>query len=354
MSAADKPRSAGARRPLASPDPSAIPSPGVSPVLSASSPRPLRLAALLAALLAARPASAHEFRPAVLVLDESEGGRLDGRLELPPEPDARDLVVELPAHCRPLPAPPGRLRADCGPDGVRGELVVRNLDRGELIVRLRRHGAGLQTMVVRPGEDTIPLAPVEGPPPGYLPLGVEHILGGADHLLFVAGLALLVRPALRLAGALTAFTAAHSLTLALAALGLLALPQPPVEACIAVSLILLARALARRERPSAAAAWRLAAACGLLHGLGFAGALADIGLPRDAAVPALLAFNAGVELGQLLAAAVVLALAALARRALAAAPARLAAPLSALPALALGGLAVAWTLERVLAFWSPA
>nr|WP_276599105.1 HupE/UreJ family protein [Nannocystis sp. SCPEA4] len=209
-------------------------------------------------------------------------------------------------------------------------------------------------MVVRPGEDTIPLAPVEGPPPGYLPLGVEHILGGADHLLFVAGLALLVRPALRLAGALTAFTAAHSLTLALAALGLLALPQPPVEACIAVSLILLARALARRERPSAAAAWRLAAACGLLHGLGFAGALADIGLPRDAAVPALLAFNAGVELGQLLAAAVVLALAALARRALAAAPARLAAPLSALPALALGGLAVAWTLERVLAFWSPA
>ncbi|MDC0673073.1 HupE/UreJ family protein [Nannocystis radixulma] len=353
MSAADTPRSAGARR-LASPVPSAIPSPGASPVLSASSPRPLRLAALLAALLAARPASAHEFRPAVLVLDESEGGRLDGRLELPPEPDARDLVVELPSHCRPLPAPPSRLRADCGPDGLRGELVVRNLDRGELIVRLRRHGAGLQTMVVRPGEETVPLAPVEGPPPGYLALGVEHILGGADHLLFVAGLALLVRPALRLAGALTAFTAAHSLTLALAALGLLVLPQPPVEACIAVSLILLARALARRERPSAAAAWRLAAACGLLHGLGFAGALADIGLPRDAAVPALLAFNAGVELGQLLAAAVVLALAALARRALAASPARLAAPLSALPALALGGLAVAWTLERVLAFWSPA
>jgi len=209
-------------------------------------------------------------------------------------------------------------------------------------------------MVVRPGQHTVPLAPVEGPPPGYLALGVEHILGGADHLLFVAGLALLVRPALRLAGALTAFTAAHSLTLALAALGLLVLPQPPVEACIAVSLILLARALALGERPSAAAAWRLAAACGLLHGLGFAGALADIGLPRDAAVPALLAFNAGVELGQLLAAAVVLGLAALARAALAALPARARAPLSALPALALGGLAVAWTLGRVLAFWSPA
>lgn len=310
------------------------------------------LAALL--VLAPRPAGAHEFRPAVLVLDELALGQIDGRLELPAEPAAQALAVELPAHCRPLPAPPGRLRADCGPDGLRGELVVRGLARGELIVRLRRHGSGLQTMVVRPGDAVVPLAAVDGPPPGYLALGVEHILAGADHLLFVAGLALLVRPALRLAGALTAFTAAHSLTLALAALGLLVLPQAPVEACIAVSLILLARALARHERPSAAAAWRLAAACGLLHGLGFAGALADIGLPRDAAVPALLAFNAGVELGQLLVAALVLALAALARPAAARLPARPRAVLSALPALALGGLAVAWTLERVLAFWSPA
>ncbi|MFY0531927.1 HupE/UreJ family protein [Nannocystis pusilla] len=289
----------------------------------------------------------------MLVLEETADGRVEGHLELPPEPDARELVVELPPGCRALPAAPGRLRADCGPGGLHGSLRVNGLERGELIVRLRRHGAGLQTMVLRPGQTTAPLTPDPGPPPGYLALGVEHILGGADHLLFVAGLALLVRPALRLAGALTAFTAAHSLTLALAALGLLALPQPPVEACIAVSLVLLARALARDERPSAGAAWRLAGACGLLHGLGFAGALAEIGLPPDAAAPALLAFNAGVELGQLLVAVVVLALAALARAALAALPARARAPLRALPALGLGAVAVAWTVERVLAFWSP-
>src|SRR5690606_2422529 len=143
-----------------------------------------------------------------------------------------------------LPAPIGRLRADCGDLGLSGELRVRGLERGELIVRLRRPDAGLSTMVLRPGQSSAPLTPSDGPPPGYLALGVEHILGGADHLLFVVGLALLVRPGLRLAGALTAFTAAHSLTLALAALGLFALPQPPVEACIAVSLVLLARALA--------------------------------------------------------------------------------------------------------------
>ncbi|MDC0723075.1 HupE/UreJ family protein [Nannocystis bainbridge] len=290
----------------------------------------------------------------MLVLEQAADGRVQGRLELPPEPDLQALRVELPPHCRPSPAPPGRLRANCGPDGLRGELGVTGLARGELIVHLRRPEAGLQTMVLRPGQTTAPLDPSPGPPPGYLALGVEHILGGADHLLFVAGLTLLVRPALRLAGALTAFTAAHSLTLALAALGLLALPQAPVEACIAVSLVLLARALALGEKPSTGAAWRLAGACGLLHGLGFAGALAEIGLPQGAAVPALLAFNAGVELGQLLVAAVVLALAALARAGLARLPTRARAPLRALPALALGAVAVAWTIERVLAFWSPA
>ncbi|WAS99400.1 HupE/UreJ family protein [Nannocystis punicea] len=325
-----------------------------SPRVSAALRRPVPALACAALLLAASVARAHEFRPAVLVLEEAGDGRVDGRLELPPELDASPLVVELPPHCRPLPASPGRLRVDCGAAGLRGELRVTGLERGELIVRLRLHQHGLQTMVVRPGQTSVPLTADPGPPPGYLALGVEHILGGADHLLFVAGLTLLVRPALRLAGALTAFTAAHSLTLALAALGVLALPQPPVEACIAVSLVLLARALALDARPSAGAAWRLAAACGLLHGLGFAGALADVGLPPGAAVPALLAFNAGVELGQLLAALVVLALAALARAALATLPARVRAPLRALPALGLGAVAVAWTLERVLAFWSPA
>ena len=307
-------------------------------------PPPAAAAALLLALLARAVAAAHDFRPAVLVLDVDPAGRVDGRLDLPP--GAAALTLELPA-CRPLPAAPTRLRADCGPDGLRGQLRVGG-EHDELVVHLRRAGAAPETMVLGPGDDVLDLSPAPALPPGYFALGVAHIAGGADHLLFVAGLALLVRPALRLAAALTAFTAAHSLTLALAALDLVRVPQAPVEACIALSLVLLARELALARRPTAAAAWRFAGACGLLHGLGFAGALADIGLPDGALVPALLAFNAGVELGQLGAAGLVLALAALARAALPRAPRSLAA----LPALALGAIASAWTLERTLALWT--
>lgn len=145
---------------------------------------------------------------------------------------------------------------------------------------------------------------------------------------------------------LTAFTVAHSLTLALAATDLVRLPGPPVEACIAVSLVLLARALARGDLPQRTP-WRFALACGLLHGFGFAGALADVGLPPGAVVPALAAFNLGVELGQIFAAALVVLLAALAHRHCP----RL--PLRRLVAYAIGGLACAWTLARVLALGSP-
>lgn len=329
----------------------APPVPEASPrALALSPPRlpsPAPLVALALALaLAPALALAHEFRPAVLVLTESAGGRVDGHLELPPGPDAVAPELDLPA-CRRLPAPPNALRVDCGPDGLRGPLEVRG-PFSELVVHLRRPGAVPETMVVRPGDPPLDLARAPAVPPGYFALGVHHIFAGADHLLFVAGLALLVRPALRLAAALTAFTAAHSLTLALAALGALRLPQAPVEACIALSLVVLARALATGARPSSAAAWRLAGACGLLHGLGFAGALAEVGLPDGALVPALLAFNAGVELGQLVAAVAVLALAALARAALPRAPTWLAAA----PAHALGAVAVAWTIERTLAFWT--
>ncbi|MCY1005684.1 hypothetical protein OV079_08920 [Nannocystis pusilla] len=120
---------------------------GAEPVPSVTSLARLGTAAALtcAVLLFAAPtARAHEFRPAVLVLEEGADGRVEGRLELPPEPDARELVVELPPGCRALPAAPGRLRADCGPGGLHGELRVTGLERGELIVRLRRHGAGLR------------------------------------------------------------------------------------------------------------------------------------------------------------------------------------------------------------------
>ncbi len=135
----------------------------------------------------------------------------------------------------------------------------------------------------------------------YTVLGVEHILGGYDHLLFVFGLLFLVGFQRKLVWTITAFTAAHSITLASAALGMLTLRSPPVEACIALSIVLVAGE-AMSQRTTLAKRWPalLAFIFGLVHGLGFAGALKEIGLPQHYLPTALLTFNLGVEIGQLL------------------------------------------------------
>jgi hydrogenase/urease accessory protein HupE len=155
----------------------------------------------------------------------------------------------------------------------------------------------------------------------YLHLGVEHILFGFDHLLFVFALVILVRGWRRVALTVTAFTVAHSITLVAATLGLINVPGPPVEAAIALSIMLVAVEIvnARRGIPSLTARWPwLVAFCfGLLHGFGFAGALAEVGLPHHAIPIALLFFNLGVEIGQLVFVAAVLALGELFRRAIA-------------------------------------
>lgn len=302
--------------------------------------------ALLLAALAARPARAHEFRPGVLRVDLDASGRLELRLELPPEARSRP-TVELPPGCRVEREAP-TLIADCDPDALRGELTVRDLAGDlELVARLSAPGRPPRTALVRAASPTLALAPATPGAPGYLRLGIEHILGGPDHLLFVVGLALWVRGAGPLLLTLSAFTVAHSLTLALAATDLVRLPGPPVEACIALSLVLLARALVLGDM-SEKTPWRFALACGLLHGLGLAGALADVGLPADAALAPLAAFNLGVELAQIAVAGLVVLLAA--------AAARLAprVPLRRGLAYALGGLATAWTAERLLALGSPA
>ena len=138
----------------------------------------------------------------------------------------------------------------------------------------------------------------------YLWLGVEHILFGVDHLLFVLALIILVRGWKRIALTVTAFTVAHSITLAAATLGFVNVPGPPVEAAIALSIALVAVEIVNsargRESLTARLPWLVAFAFGLLHGLGFAGALSEVGLPGHAIPVALLFFNIGVELGQLL------------------------------------------------------
>ena len=183
----------------------------------------------------------------------------------------------------------------------------------------------------------------------YFVLGVEHILLGIDHLLFVLALVLLVDGVGRLIATITAFTLAHSITLAAATLGLVNAPSGAVEATIALSIVFLAVELAR-ERPHDEPAesltrrfpWVVAFSFGLLHGFGFAGALAEIGLPQSAIPLALLFFNLGVEAGQLLFIALVLGGLWLAYRLHAPAPRWL--PRAA--AYVIGTVAAMWLFER--------
>jgi hypothetical protein len=183
-------------------------------------------------------------------------------------------------------------------------------------------------------------------------LGEEHILGGIDHLLFVLGLLFLVGLRRRLVLTITAFTVAHSLTLALSALDLLTLRPPPVEAVIALSIMLVA-AEALHDKPTVSRRWPALVALifGLVHGLGFAGALKEIGLPENHLTVALLTFNLGVEFGQLMVVALAAGLAWALRRWL---PAGHPAPLRARVAVlyGIGALAAFWTLERTAAIWA--
>jgi hypothetical protein len=184
----------------------------------------------------------------------------------------------------------------------------------------------------------------------YLKLGIEHILLGVDHLLFVLALLLITRGTWLLIKTITAFTVAHSITLALATLEYVHVPSAPVEALISLSIVFVAVEIVRlwqgREGLSARAPWVVAFTFGLLHGLGFAGALSEVGLPAGHIPVALLFFNLGVEIGQLLFIAVMLCLFTLIRRVRISWPrwANLAAP------YAIGSIAMFWVIERVAAF----
>jgi hypothetical protein len=177
----------------------------------------------------------------------------------------------------------------------------------------------------------------------YVRLGIEHLLTGVDHLLFVAGLMLLVQGARRLLLMLTAFTLGHSVTLCLAALSLVSVPQAPVEVGIALSLVALALGLLAADAPSAFP-WWMAGGFGLLHGLGFAGALAETGLPADAIPLSLFGFNLGVEIGQLLVVATLAVLMFGAGRLTALSRVRF----RSWTAYAIGSLAAMWCIERSL------
>lgn len=220
---------------------------------------------------------------------------------------------------------------------------VERLDGSSQVERLQ---AGTSQFEVRASAGTSEIAW------SYTVLGVEHILSGFDHLLFVFALLLVVSGGKRIVATVTAFTVAHSITLVSATLGWVSVPGPPVEAIIALSIVFVAAEVLRgvRGEPglTARAPWLVAFSFGLLHGFGFAGALAETGLPQTAIPVALLMFNVGVEIGQLLFVAAVLVLAAVGRKMLATRPDW------AIPAAAygVGSVAAFWTIERVVGFWA--
>jgi hydrogenase/urease accessory protein HupE len=326
--------------------------------------RALTFAVTLGSALASALA-AHEVRPAYLEIRETGGETYELEFKVPAKgEDLRlGLDVELPARCAPIAEPRPRFSAGAFveswsvrcPGGLAGEAVrIAGLEATmtDALARVERSDGAVQS------ERLTPAAPsfvIEASPSRfavvstYLVLGVEHILGGFDHLLFVLALVMLVRGGRRLVATITAFTAAHSLTLSAASLGLVSVPIAPVEATIALSIAFVAAEIVhgRRGRPGLTASrpWLVAFAFGLLHGLGFASALAEIGLPHGAIPLALACFNVGVEIGQLLFVGAALAGLEILRRRRVSVPrwAELATP------YAIGGLAMFWTIERLAA-----
>ena len=233
-------------------------------------------------------------------------------------------------------------------------LYVTNLEKTliDVIVRLERANGEINTFLIQPSDPDI-IIPASSSPlqvaKTFGILGVEHILLGWDHLLFVFGLILLIRKRRLLITTITAFTIAHSITLIFASLGILNLPSAPVETVIALSIVFLGREyiLMQRGQKSMTAErpWLVAFIFGLLHGLGFAGALSSIGLPNHALLTSLLSFNLGVEIGQLMFVASLLLVYYIAVRLM---KIKLPSWSLSLPGYAIGGMASFWFITRLL------
>lgn len=310
-------------------------------------------------------ASADAIRPAYLEIRELAEHHYELIWKLPAKGDRTlRIAPELPRNCRVQgrEAPAWRAgavierqRLLCVDGLVGREIAIDGLERlqNDVLVRFSLADGSDQTLRLeadnprftisaRPALSQVALT--------YLVLGVEHILAGIDHLLFVLALVMIVTGLRRLFWTITAFTLAHSITLAGATLNWFWLPSAPVEAIIALSILLLAVEIVHREQGRVGATerwpWLVAFLFGLLHGFGFAGALQEVGLPAQAIPAALLFFNVGVELGQLIFVCAVLALGLLCRRL------PVAKYGAGLLAYGIGSVGAFWTIERVAAFWS--
>ncbi|MEP4078477.1 HupE/UreJ family protein [Haloferula sp.] len=321
----------------------------------------------IALLLLVGSVVAHEMQPAFLELKESPDGSIAVTWKLPfykgkPLPIEPSFPETWENLTEPNPSPLGnallyrwRLKPVGQPlDGAKLSIEGPRSRITDVLLRAQLADGRALTNVLRP-ESPAAIITFDAKQKtllwDYIVIGVEHILLGFDHLLFVLCLVLIVRDRWTLIKTITAFTLAHSVTLALATLGWMEIPGPPVEAVIALSIMFLARELAVRndDRPGLTERypWLVALTFGLLHGFGFAGALSEVGLPKDQIPLALLNFNIGVELGQLAFVGVILAVSAIARKI---------SPKINEVALkpvvyATGIMSAFWCVERITGFW---
>ena len=321
------------------------------------------LLVLLVGALCTSIARAHETRPAYLEIRETAAGQYSVLWRTPVLSGARlPIALKLPEDVRNLREPViqeltdslvERRWIDARPDGLAGkrvEIVGLQYTITDALVRVELLDGRTTQTIVRPTQPWVEIAATQstwGVVRAYVVEGVRHILFGADHLLFVLGLLLIVRGPWMLVKTITAFTVAHSITLAIATLGYAQAPALPLNAAIALSILFLGPEIVRTWRGETSFTirhpWVVAFAFGLLHGFGFASALTGAGLPRSDLPLALLSFNVGVELGQLAFVALVLALAQSFRVLQVQWPRWV----HALPGYAVGTLGAFWTVQRV-------
>jgi hydrogenase/urease accessory protein HupE len=323
----------------------------------------LLLAALAIRVAIVPVAMAHESRPAYFEITETAPGQytvlwrtpITAGRRLPVVPrffegvrNVRDPVVqELSDSLL------ERRWIDAGPDGLDGERIDFDglqLTITDAVVRVNLLDGRSWMAIARPSQPWVEIEATSGALATALDFvrqGLWHILSGPDHLLFVFGLLLIVRTPWMLVKTVTAFTVAHSLTLAAATLSYVQPPAPPIEAAIALSILFLGPEILRVRRGETSFSirhpWVVAFAFGLLHGFGFAGALSAAGLPPSAVPLALVSFNVGVELGQLAFVALVLLL----ERGVRALGVRWPRPVQLLPAYVVGSLGAFWTIQRL-------
>jgi len=325
----------------------------------------LALLATIVTLVAAPPVAAHELQPGFLELKEVAPGRYDVLWKLPSLGEASDVRMPLapifPETCRQLgeartersgTAWVFTARLDCK-GGLAGRmLAIEGLEAftTDVLVRVQQADGRVETHLLKPVQPSVTLRSADDLRRGawaYLYLGIEHILLGVDHLLFVLGLLLIVRDRWMLVKTVTAFTIAHSITLAVATFGIATVPAAALNAAIALSILFLGPEIVRRWRGETSFTirhpWVVAFAFGLLHGFGFASGLAQLGLPKGEIPLALLLFNVGVELGQL---AFVL-LIVLLERAFRQLQIHWPIIVQRLPGYVVGALGAFWTIQRV-------